>query len=175
MSPGHLESPADPLAPLVSALIERATREAAEVLAKADADAADVIAGARAEADALLADARARGESDAANVLATERARAEREARAVLLAAQEEAHEHVRQAARDAVSGLRDDPVHPRLLAALRERATQELGPGTTSVELPRGGLRASLGDKRVEFSLGGLADDLLDRVGGDLAELWDP
>ncbi len=175
MSPDHVDAPVDPLAPLVTALIERAKRDAAEVLAAADSDAGATLAGARAEADAVLADARATGASDAAEVLATERGRAQREARAVLLAAQEEAHEHVRQAARDAVSALRDDPVHPRLLTALRERATRELGPGTSIVELPRGGLLASLGDRRVEFSLDGLADDLLDSIGGDLAELWDP
>ena len=120
MRTDHPEPQPDPLAPLVTALIERAKRDAADMLAEADSDAADVLAGARAEADALLADARAKGESDAADVLATERARAEREARAILLAAQEEAHEHVRRAARDAVSDLRDDPVHPQLLAALR-------------------------------------------------------
>ena len=175
MRTDHLESQTDALAPLVTALIERAKREAADMLAEADSDAADVLAGARAKADALLAEARVKGESDAADVLATERARAEREARAVLLAAQEEAHEHVRRAARDAVSALRDDPVHPQLLAALRQRATEELGQGTTITELPRGGLQASLGDKHLEFALDGLADDLLDRIGGDLAELWAP
>ncbi len=165
--------PVEHLAPLLAALRERADRDAADLLAAADAEAEATVAHARAEADALLADARDRGEADAADLLAAEQARAQRDARAVVLRAQEEVYEQARDAARDAVSALREDPGYPKLLATLRARVERELGPQATVVELPRGGIEATLDDRRLEFALDGLADDLLDRSGGDLAELW--
>ncbi len=168
-------TPTDPLAPLIATLIERAEREAAEVLAQADADAAATVARDRAEAESIRAEARAKGATDAANVLSAERARAEREARALLLAAQQEAHESARRAARDAVCGLKDDPGYPALVAALRARAEAQLGPGARIVELPRGGIAAHADDRRLEFGLDALADDLIDDLGADIAELWAP
>ncbi len=168
-------APSDPLAPLITTLIERAEREAAEVLAQADAEAAATVAHARAEADSIRAEAQAKGAADAANVLSAERARAEREARALLLAAQQEAHESARRAARDAVCSLRDDPGYPELVAALRSRAEAQLGPGARIVELPRGGIAAHADDRRLEFGLEALADDLIDDLGADIAELWAP
>jgi vacuolar-type H+-ATPase subunit E/Vma4 len=165
----------DHLDPLVAALRERAAADAAALLADADADADATLSQARAEADELLAEARAKGDADARAVLAAERARAEREARAVLLAAQRAAHDDLRRAAREAVCGLRGDPAYPALVAALRERALAELGPDATVTELPRGGVAARSGSRRVEFSLGGLADDLVDRLGADVEELWAP
>ncbi len=53
------------------------------------------------------------------------------------------------------------------LVDALRDRARRELGPGATTAELPGGGIEARAGGRRVEYSLDGLADDLLERVGG--------
>lgn len=175
MTPRPGGSPDDALAPLTAALLDRAQRQAAELLADADRDAEAAVARARTQAEDQIAAARAKGEADAADVLAAERARAEREARAMVLAAQQAAHQRVRQAAREAISGLRDDAAYPQLLAALRDRARHELGPGAAIVELPSGGIRASSGDRRVEFALDGLADDLLDAVGSDITELWEP
>ncbi len=173
--PTRTDPAPDPLAPLIGALLERARNQAAEALAGADAEAAATVAHARAEADALLGDARAKGRSDAAEVLAREQARAEREARAMILAAQQEATEQLRAAARSEVSGLRHDPVYPRLLAALRVRVQRELGPDAAVVELPAGGIRASHGDRHLDFALEGLADDLADGLGGSPADLWAP
>jgi vacuolar-type H+-ATPase subunit E/Vma4 len=162
-----------PLDPLVAALVDRARRDAAEVLAAAEAEAQQVLGAARADADALLAEARSRGAADAAALLAAERARAERTARGVVLAAQQAAHESARQAAREAVSQLCDDPAYPPLVAALRARAVRELGPGVEVTELAGGGLVAEAGGRRLEFDLADLADDLLDSLDRDRAELW--
>ena len=175
MTPTTALGPGHPLEPLVRALRERADRDAAELLARADADAAATLADARARADEVLAKARDAGQRDAATLLAAERSRAEREARAVLLAAQQGAYEDARAAVRAAVCRLRDDPAYPLLVDALRDRARRELGPGATTAELPGGGIEARAGGRRVEYSLEGLADDLLEQVGGDLAELWAP
>jgi len=164
----------DPLAPLVSALLDRATRDADAVLARADAEADETLARARAQADEILAEARARGARDAEAVLAAERSRAEREARAVVLAAQSRVHESARRAVRAAVATLQDDPAYPDLLAVLRTRAEHDLGPDARITELPEGGIEAVAGGRRLEFSLAGLADDLMDEVGG-VEELWAP
>lgn len=165
----------DPLAPLTTALHDRATRAAAELLAEADAEADAGIDAARAEARRLLADARARGAADAAEVLTAEQTRAERDARAVVLAAQTRAYEHARQAARAAVGQLRDDPTYSDLLATLRRRATQRLGGEARIKQLPDGGIEATCGNRRLVYALEALADDLLDGMGPDLQELWAP
>lgn len=165
----------DPLRPLVDALRHRAHRQAVELLAEADADAHRSLATARAEADRLLAEARAEGAADGARALAAERTNAERQARSVVLAAQREAYEHARSAARSAVGRLRAEPVYADLLAALQLRARRQLGPEATITELPGGGIAATRGDRRLEFALEGLADDLLEDMGQDLQELWSP
>lgn len=165
----------DPLAPLVAALHDRATREAADLLAEADTDAQASIDGARAEARRLLAEARAKGAADAAEVLTAEQTRAERDARAVVLGAQTRAYEHARQAARAAVGRLREDPMYADLLAALRARATERLGADVHIAHLPEGGIEATTNDRRLVYALDALADDLLDDMGPDLQELWTP
>jgi vacuolar-type H+-ATPase subunit E/Vma4 len=162
-----------PLDPLVAALVDRAGRDAAEVLATAGAEAQEVLRGARAEADALLAEARSQGAADAAVLLAAERSRAERTARGIVLAAQQAAHESARQAARVAVSQLRHDPAYPALVDALRARAHRELGPDVQVSEPAGGGLVAEAGGRRLEFVLADLADDLLESLDRDRAELW--
>jgi len=153
------------LAPLVSALLDRARREAGATLARADEDAQAIVAQARAEADALLADARAKGAADGAAVSAAARMHAERDARRIVLEAQSAAREDLRTAAREAVSGLRNDPQYPEMIEALRARAIHELGPQVTVTALEGGGIAAEAGSRRVEYSLDALADDLMDRM----------
>lgn len=165
----------DPLQPLLAALLGRAHRGADEVLRAADADAAATLAQARAQAEGVLAEARAQGKADAEAVLAGSRARAEREARAVLLAVQEQAYQQARLAVRDALRRLRDDPAHPRVVDALAARARAALGPGAQVRELATGGIEARAGDRRVEYSLDGLADDLVEQMGDAFTELWAP
>ena len=152
-------------APLASALLERADRDARTAVARADEDALAVVAQARTEADALLADARAKGVADGAAVSAAERMRAEREASRIVHEAQSAAREDLRRAAREAVRGLRHDPQYPAMIEALRARATDALGPGATVTELEAGGIVAEAGSRRVELSLDALADDLMDRM----------
>jgi vacuolar-type H+-ATPase subunit E/Vma4 len=166
---------ADPLAPLVSALLESARRDADADVAGADAEAASMLARARDEANAMLADARSRGAADAAAVVARERSRAEREARGVILAAQRAVHDDARQAARDAVSELRHDPVYPALIDALRAMAQRDHGPTAVVAEHPHGGLVVEIDDRRIEYSLADLADDVMDRMADEMDGLWSP
>jgi vacuolar-type H+-ATPase subunit E/Vma4 len=155
----------DALAPLVSALLDRARQEAQDTLSEADRDARAIVAGARAEADALLADARAKGVAEGAAVAAAARTRAEREARRIILETRSSAREDLRNEVREAVAALRHDPQYPDIIEALRIRATDELGPDVTITLLEGGGIVAEAGARRVEYALGALADELLDRM----------
>lgn len=166
---------ADPLAPLVSTLLERADRDADDDVAAADAEASAMLARARAEADAMLADARARGSADGAAMVASERSRAEREARSVVLAAQRAVHDQARSAARDAVSELRHDPLYPTLIDALRAKAQRDHGPTAVVAEHPCGGLVVEVAGRRIEYSLADLADDVMDRLADEMDGLWSP
>jgi vacuolar-type H+-ATPase subunit E/Vma4 len=153
------------LAPLVSALLDRARQDAQDILSDADRDAGAVVAEARAEADALLADARAKGVAEGAAVAAAARTRAEREARRIILETRSSTREDVRNAVREAVAELRHDPQYPRILETLRARAAHELGPEATVTVLEGGGIVAEAGSRRLEYSLTSLADDLMDRI----------
>lgn len=161
----------DPLAPVAAALLDRAHRDADAMLAAADAAAAATLAAARDEAVQLRALALEKGAADGAAVLANERSRAERTARGVVMAARRAADDRLRQAARDAVSDLRSDPSYPRILAGLRARATRERGASAVISEYPRGGIVAEADGTRVEYSLDGLADDVMDRL--EAADEW--
>ncbi len=163
------------LAPLVSALLDRARQDAQDTLSDADRDAGAVVAGARAEADALLADARAKGVAEGEAVAAAERTRAEREARRIILETRSSTREDLRHAVREAVAELRHDPKYPDIIEALRTRATHELGPDVTVTLLEGGGIIAEAGSRRVEYSLGALGDDLLDRMDRSDEELGPP
>lgn len=164
--------PTDALAPLTTALLDRARGAADEVLARADEDALAALGRARAQADALLAEARAKGAAEGAAVLDAQRAGAQRRARGVLLAAQRAAHDDLRAAARGAVRAVRDDPDYPAMIEALRARAMRDLGPGTSITELDAGGIVAESGQRRAEYSLDALADDLVDQVVA-IADPW--
>lgn len=165
----------DPLAALTSALLARARADAEAVLAEAEGQAAETLGQARATADGILAEARALGRADAEAVLAAARARAERQARAVLLSAQADALDSARRAARVAVRALREEPDWPALRAGLASRAREQLGPEAAITDLPDGGIVATAGGRRLDLSLDALADDLVEGLGADPAELWQP
>jgi vacuolar-type H+-ATPase subunit E/Vma4 len=166
------------LAPVRAALLDRARADADAVLAEADADADEVVAAARSRAAALVAEARAEGERDAAVLAARDRARARREARAAVLRAQSRVYEELRRRSRVAVRALRDDPVYPALLEALRDRARDRLGADAVVREHPDGGLVAEAPGRRgarLDATLDALTDDALDGLGGEVRRLWEP
>jgi vacuolar-type H+-ATPase subunit E/Vma4 len=162
-----------PLAPLVSALLARARRDAEATVALAQAEADAAIASAQRQADALRTQARSKGHTDGEAVVASERSGAERRARGIVLAAQRQAHDQARRAARDAVSALRADPGYADVVESLRARAHRELGPEAQATELPRGGIVASAGSRRIDYSFDALADDILDRLGPEVEGIW--
>lgn len=165
----------DALAPLREALLAAARADAERVLAAADADADAADAQARADAEAMRAAARARGAADAEALLAVAQGSARREARAVVLDAQRHALEDLRARARQAVRDLRNDPGYPAVREALADRARARLGDAALVQDASVGGVVATAGTRRVAFTLDGLADELVDRLGPDVEGLWRP
>jgi vacuolar-type H+-ATPase subunit E/Vma4 len=157
------------------ALLAAARADAERVLADTDAESAEMLARARAEADAIRAESRAQGEADAAASLVTERARSRRQARTVLLTAQAESHAALRARAVEEVSTLRADAAYPGWRDRMRERVRAALGEDAEVTELAEGGVRGEAGGRRVEYTLGGLAEEAVAALGPDVEGLWAP
>ena len=163
----------DPLAPVREALLTRARADADRTLAEADADAAAILSRARGEAEAIHAEARAQGESDAAAVLVAERARVRRQARTVVLAAQRDAYDELRSRVVQALPDLRDDPAYGRWRDRLADHAHAVLGTDALVSEHPRGGVLGEAAGRRFRYTLGGLADRVIEAMGSDVEGLW--
>ena len=161
------------LAPVRTALLDRARADADAALEQADAAAAAVLAAARAQAEALLHEARAEGRRDAADVRVREAARARREARTTVLRAQQAVYTDLRHRAGTAVRQLRADPCYPALLDRLRGQALAELGPDAKLSEASEGGLVAEVPGRRPDLTLAALAERAVDDLGVQVAALW--
>jgi vacuolar-type H+-ATPase subunit E/Vma4 len=168
-------APPDPLAPVREALVASARADAERLLVQADAEAEVILARARAEADAIRADSRAEGEADAASALVTERARSRRQARAVLLAAQAQSYARLRASAVEESATLRGDPAYGPWREDMSERIRARLGEDAVVTELPEGGVRGEAPGRRVEYTLGGLAEQAVEALGSDVEGLWAP
>jgi vacuolar-type H+-ATPase subunit E/Vma4 len=163
----------DPLAPVREALAERARSEAERTLRQADADGAAIRGRAQEEVERILAAARAQGEEDARALIVAESARARRRARAVVLGAQRAAYEDMRAGVREAVRDLRNDPAYRAWRDRLVERARRTLGEDARMSEHPDGGVSAQAGARRVEYTLAGLAGQVVEGLGHELDGLW--
>ncbi|GAB2856353.1 hypothetical protein [Nocardioides pacificus] len=173
MTPSHPAGGADPLGPVRAALLARAEAEAQRLLAEADEEASGVLAQARAEADGIRAAARAQGELDAARELVSARARIRRRARTAVLSAQRDAYAELRARVLDELAGLRGDPGYGAWCDRLRERVQAVLGADARVVDSPSGGVVAEADGRRVECTLVGLADRVIDGLGADVEGLW--
>jgi regulator of protease activity HflC (stomatin/prohibitin superfamily) len=161
----------DPLAPLRTALIDRARAEGARVLAEAYEEERQAMAAARDEAATLLARARADGEAQAAALLALDAAGARQQARSLVLRAEREAYDELRRRACLAVRDLLDGPGRRARLASILRRRLR--GPATVR-ELPDGGLLAETDDGRsINASVGALVDSVIRQY--DVERLWTP
>lgn len=155
----------DALAPVREALLAAARAEADQILARADETVRDMLRRAREQADGIRQQARDRGAAEADELIAVRRAQAQREARALVLAADRAEYEALREAARNAVLGICDDPDYPdvrRRLAALLRRL---LGEGAQVHDAPGGGLVGKAPGRSVDLSFARLADRAVDAV----------
>lgn len=166
-------SSSDHLSPLRESLLSRARQDAAATVAAADEVARTTLAEARADAESLLVEARALGEREADTVLDAQRAQAVRQARAVVLGARRTVFDDLYRRARSTVQELRHDSDYPAILEALRQQLRRELGPEATIREHASGGVVGQQAGRSLAFSLDDLADRIVDRLGGEIEQLW--
>jgi vacuolar-type H+-ATPase subunit E/Vma4 len=165
-----VDTNADPLEPLRSALLTQAWREADLLRVAADGEAAAAVAAAEAEAAALVDTARVQGESDARGLQAHERARQRRADRAVVLEAERAVYDELTRRSRDAVRELLAEADNKARLALV---LTGRLGPATSVTELPDGGMHAeNLQGRSVDASVAALVDGALSQL--DVSRLWE-
>lgn len=163
-----------PLDALDDALRRAVERHSEEVLAAARAGADAQVLDARRRRDELVARAEAEGRATADELLTRDRARARRDAVAVVLAARRAALVAVRAHVGDAVGGLRSAADYPELLHALAARATARLGDGThVECDPPGGGVVATAGSRRIDYTLPALADRACDALGESIEAVW--
>lgn len=161
--------------PLRGALLDQARAEAERALAHADEQAAAKLADADERGAALVRRARAEGAAAAAIAGAHDHALARRRSRALVLAVERDLYEELRRRARAAVRSLRHDPGYEALLERLSAVARAQLGEGAVlELDPPdAGGVQASSGARRVDYTLDALAERCLGQLGGRLEELW--
>ncbi len=161
----------DATAPLRSALVDAARREAESLVRSAVTEGDRALATASARAEELRTRARAEGEADGDALAAADRAAAARRARATVLAARTQAYDDLRVAAEEAVRVLLADPTARDSLArVLRAR----LGAEAVVEATGDGGLSAVTSDgRRVDGSVRALVGAVLPTL--DLEAWWSP
>jgi vacuolar-type H+-ATPase subunit E/Vma4 len=175
MNPVDPTLPSLALAPLRIELLRRARADADRTRRDAEATAAEILAAAEIRCDEIVGEAIARGEADAAEIRTTRRAKVRHGLRADELAAQRMIYEDLAAKVTDAVCGLRDDADYPRVRQRLTERTRELLGPAAVIAEAPGGGIVARGPGRRLDYSLSGFAARAVERLGADIAGLWQP
>ena len=166
--------PAAALDPVRAALLADARRDAARLLAAADAEVEAIRRRTAEECDRIRRVARARGEADAQETLAAERAHARRRSRSIVLRARGEVYQELRRRVREAATALRGTTGYPALHARLVEEARAAVGADAQVRETPDGVVAEAHG-RRAVLSLTAVAEGVLDRMGPDLERLWSP
>lgn len=166
----------DQLEPVRAALLEEAEARAADIAEDAIREAAALVEEAEEAAEAAIARAvrRARTAADARTEHAIERARAESHRR--ILLTKETIRARALDAAHRAALAMREDPRYPALLDHLETTALGQLGVDAFVERDPDGvgGVVATQGERRVDYTLAALVDRALDRRSDELAGLWE-
>ncbi|HEU5469320.1 MAG TPA: hypothetical protein VFV67_01605 [Actinophytocola sp.] len=166
---------AEALRPVRAELIRRAEADAAATLAEADRAAETTLAEAQGRAEAIMAEARARGAAEGRAVRAAGRARTRRAARESRLRGQRKIYDELLRRVLAALPEVRATPGYPGLRAELAAQARATLGPQARLSEPPGGGIIAQLDGRRVDYSLETLARQAVDALAAELEELWTP
>ena len=160
--------------PVREALLADARREAEEVRATAERDAAVAVRTAHDEAERMEAAARADGEAEARAVAAAELAMARRRARELVLAARRDAYQRAVTEARRAASELRRVAGYAALVDGLSELARGQLGhDAVVSIDDEVGGVVAQAGSRSVDYRLPVIAERCLAALGPKVEALW--
>jgi vacuolar-type H+-ATPase subunit E/Vma4 len=163
------------LDPVRQALLDDARVEADRIRTEARRHADEVVADAEREVAAEVAEVARRHAIAAAAHADQVRARARAEAHTEMLSAREDVRQNLLEAVRLAALGLRDDDRYPALLDHFETVARARLG-ADAHVErdpLTGGGVVASAGTRRVDYTLTALAGRVLQQHADEVAALW--
>jgi vacuolar-type H+-ATPase subunit E/Vma4 len=162
------------LASAREALLDDARRHAEEIVAQAEADARERLEAARRDADELIARAHAEGEAEGREQAARAQAGERFAAHMQVLAARRASYDALRERARYAALGLREDPSYSHLLARLEAAARRDLGADAElTLDPSRGGVIARAGSREVDYTLAALAERCVEELGAKVAALW--
>jgi colicin import membrane protein len=163
------------LRPVEEALVERARREAAQMVDAGETDARRAVNEARAEADRVLAQARAEGEAAAARAASADRLVARAEARALILGARSRAFESLRSGA---IRELEESGETPQVRSLTDRMAALARGLVGEQAVVRRSGpsgldVIAEANGRRAVVRLEALVDHELRAMGDDVEGLW--
>jgi hypothetical protein len=162
------------LGPLRDALLEDARAKAAAELAEAAGRATRQREAAESEGAAVVERARAEGAAAADAENAAQQALARRQARALVLAARNDVYEELRRRARTAAHDLRGTPDYRALQERLAATARSQLGADARlELDPPGGGVVATSGTRRVDYSLDALVERCIELLGSRAERLW--
>jgi vacuolar-type H+-ATPase subunit E/Vma4 len=157
------------------ALLEDAQAEAKQIVAEARHNADETIRQAIDEVDAEVERERHRSELTAQAHADRVLARARNDARGDVLRKQEQLRCELADRARAAALGLREDSRYETLLDRLEAMARDQFDE-TVTIERDRhldGGVIASTGSRRVDYTLRAIADRTLDALSDEAVQLW--
>jgi len=163
------------LEPVHRALLGDAQVEVDRIEQDAQRTADAVIEQAESDRDAEIERARRRGEASARSHAQDTLARARNDSRAIVLRRQEELRQQLVDLVRAEALQLRRDPRYADVLDRLESVARAQLGDGATIERDPEpgGGIIATQGTRRVDYSLPAIADRALDVIAEEAAKLW--
>jgi len=161
------------LEPLRNALLARAHAEAAACVARMRSETATELDAARDAADQAVQDARRLGEAEAATAVAIDDATVRRQVHTLLLVARRSVYEALRLHIRNDVRQLHGEPIYRDLRDTMTIAGRSLIGPHATVRDVDDGCVIEASG-RRVEVTLGSLADWALDGVLADSQE-WTP
>lgn len=161
--------------PLRRTLLEDARAAAERLLAHADERAAVKLAEANQRGAALIERARSEGEAIASLAGEGRHAASRRRARTLVLAAQRDLYDEFHDRALAEARALRSDPRYPALLERLAATARSQLGEDCALEVDPAGvgGVRASNGARRVDYTLDALVARCIEELGSEVERLW--
>jgi vacuolar-type H+-ATPase subunit E/Vma4 len=160
--------------PLRRSLLETVAEDTAAEHERWRARRAARLADAYRQAEELVRRAREEAGAQAAVAVARRRVRAEREHRSLVLQAERDVYETFRRRALEEVQARRDTDAYRSLRERLTALAREQLGEGCTIEEDPAGGgLVATAGSRRVDYTLPALVDRVIASLGTRVEELW--
>lgn len=163
------------LQPVRRVLLADARDESERVLAAAAADAEALRASAQERSESEVAAAHRRGELAAQALADRILTGARNDAHTTVLRAQERSRIELVESVHSAALEIRDDPRYPELLDRLEALARSQLGADADAERDPStgGGIIATAGHRRVDYTLGALADRALDVISDEVTRLW--